>query len=89
MTVPKAKAAVLKALELDNTLAEAHFYLGILAFWYDWDWTTAEREMKRAIELDPTYSMYGLYLAAMGKPEEAIQAFWRRRTVCATLFWQL
>ena len=74
VAMPKAKAAVLKALELDNTLAEAHYYLGIFVFWYDWDWATAEREMKRAIELDPNYTMYGLYLAAMGKHEEGIRA---------------
>ena len=74
VAMPKAKAAVLKALELDNTLAEAHYYLGIFVFWYDWDWATAEREMKRAIELDSNYPMYGLYLTAMGKHEEAIRA---------------
>jgi len=74
VAMPKAKAAVLKAIELDNTLAEAYYYLGIFTFWYDWDWATAEREMKRAIELDPNYTMYGLYLAAMGKHEEAIRA---------------
>jgi TolB-like protein/Flp pilus assembly protein TadD len=74
VAMPKAKAAILKAIELDNTLAEAHYYLGIFTFWYDWDWATAEREMKRAIELDPNYTMYGLYLAAMGKYEEAIRA---------------
>src|SRR6201988_108908 len=74
VAMPKAKAAVLKAIELDNTLAHAHHELGILIFWYDWDWAAAEREMKRAIELDPNYTMYGLYLAAMGKHEEAIRA---------------
>jgi len=74
VAMPKAKAAVLKAIELDNTLAQAHRELGILIFWYDWDWAAAEREMKRAIELDPNYTMYGLYLAAMGKHEEAIRA---------------
>ena len=72
--MPKAKAAALKALELDNTLADAHYHLGVLAFWYDWDWITAETEMKRAIELDPSYTMYGLYLAAMGRHEEAVRA---------------
>jgi TolB-like protein/Flp pilus assembly protein TadD len=74
VAMPKAKAAVLKAIELDNTLAEAHHQLGIFTFWYDWDWAAAEREMKRAVELDPNYTMYGLYLAAMGKREEAIRA---------------
>jgi TolB-like protein/Flp pilus assembly protein TadD len=74
VAMPKAKAAVLKAIELDNTLAQAHHELGILIFWYDWDWAAAETEMKRAVELDPNYTMYGLYLAAMGKHEEAIRA---------------
>jgi len=74
VAMPKAKAAILKAIELDNTLAEAHYYLGIFTFWYDWDWATAEGEMKRAIELDPNYTMYGLYLAAMDKHDEAIHA---------------
>jgi len=71
---PKAKAAVLKALELDSTLAEAHNTLGIIAFWYDWDWITAEREWKRAGELDSSYSTYPLYLAAMGRYDGAIKA---------------
>ncbi len=71
--MPKAKAAALKALELDNTLAEAHYLLGVIALWYDWDWITAEREMKRAIELDRSYTIYGLYLSAMGRHEEAIK----------------
>ena len=74
VAMPQAKAAVLRAIELDNTLAQAHHELGILIFWYDWDWAAAEREMKRAIELDPTYTMYGLYLSAMGRREESIRA---------------
>jgi tetratricopeptide (TPR) repeat protein len=53
---PKAKAAAMKALELDDTLAEAHVALGYAAF-FDWDWPTAEREFKRAIELNPNSSL--------------------------------
>jgi TolB-like protein len=71
---PKAKAAVLKALELDSTLAQAHYTLGVMEFWYDWDWITAEREWKRASELDSSYSTYPLYLAALGRHDEAIKA---------------
>lgn len=73
--MPKAKAAALKALELDSTLAGAHSNLGIIAFWYEWDWKTSERELLRSMELDPTYSHkeYGLYLTAMGRLEEAIR----------------
>src|SRR5207249_7021439 len=50
---PKAKAAATKALELDDTLAEAHAALAYAVFFADWDWPTAEREFKRAIELNP------------------------------------
>jgi TolB-like protein/DNA-binding winged helix-turn-helix (wHTH) protein len=50
---PKAKAAATKALELDESLAEAHTALGWVEWGYDWDWSSAEREFKRAIELDP------------------------------------
>jgi serine/threonine protein kinase/Tfp pilus assembly protein PilF len=52
-TIPKAKAAAMRALELDNTLGEAHAALGFAEWFYDWDWPTAEREFKAAIELNP------------------------------------
>jgi eukaryotic-like serine/threonine-protein kinase len=52
-TIPKAKAAAMKALELDNTVGEAHAALGFAEWFYDWDWPTAEREFKAAIELNP------------------------------------
>ncbi len=52
-TLPKAKAAAMKALELDNTLGEAHAALAFAEWFYDWDWPSAEREFKRAIELNP------------------------------------
>jgi len=72
--MPKAKAALMKALELDDSLAEAHFLLGKLVFWYDWDWSAAEREWKRAHELDPTYpASYPPYLTAVGRFDEAIR----------------
>jgi len=71
---PKAKAAALKALELDETLAEAHVSLGYILFNYDWDWAGAEKEYKRAFELNPNlaYQAYGFYLSAAGRHEEAI-----------------
>jgi serine/threonine-protein kinase len=50
---PKAKAAVFKALEIDDTLSEAHASLGYIRTFYDWDWSAAERDFKRAIELNP------------------------------------
>ena len=72
---PKAKGACLKALELDDGLAETHYLLGKVLFWYEWDWATAEREWKRANELDPSYpSDYPPYLAAVGRLEEAVKA---------------
>jgi TolB-like protein/Flp pilus assembly protein TadD len=71
---PKAKSAALKALELDDTLAEAHVSLGYILFNYDWDWAGCEREYKRAFELSPglTYGAYGLYLSAAGRHDEAV-----------------
>jgi len=53
-TLPKAKAAAMKALELDKTLGEAHAALAYAEWFYDWDWSTAEREFKAAIELNPS-----------------------------------
>ncbi|HLN97062.1 MAG TPA: winged helix-turn-helix domain-containing protein [Pyrinomonadaceae bacterium] len=74
--MPKAKAAAIRALELDETLAEAHASLGRVFAAYDWDWTGAEREYKRAIELNPRYATvhqwYGGYLSLMGRSNEAI-----------------
>ena len=73
--MPKAKAAALKALELDETLAETHYLLGKIVFWYEWDWPAAEREWKRANELDPTYpANYPVYLAAIGRFDDALIA---------------
>ena len=74
---PKAKAAVLKALEFDSTLAEAHASLGHIDLEFDHDWDAAEREYRRAIELDPRYPTahhwYGGFLSAMGRHQEALQ----------------
>jgi Tfp pilus assembly protein PilF len=53
---PKAKAAAVKALELDDTLAEAHVALAYAEF-FDWDWQSAEGEFKRAIELNPNSAL--------------------------------
>jgi len=73
---PKAKAAVKKALEIDDTLAEAHAALGFARMYYDWDWKDAEREFKQAIELNPGYPTahhwYAEYLTLMGQMDVAI-----------------
>ena len=72
---PRAKAAAQKALQIDDSVAAAHAALGDIAASYDWDWTTAERELKRAIELDPnsahlTYAFS--YLCPMRRFDEAV-----------------
>jgi serine/threonine protein kinase/tetratricopeptide (TPR) repeat protein len=73
----KAKAAALKALEIDDTLAEAHASLGGVKADYDWDFAGAESELKRAIELNPNYATahhwYAQYLSGMGRHQEAIR----------------
>jgi tetratricopeptide (TPR) repeat protein len=76
-SMPKAKAAALKALELDDTLAEAHTALALAKSQYEWDWAGAEREFKRGLELNPKYGdgryFYAyIYLSPMGRHEEAI-----------------
>jgi TolB-like protein/DNA-binding winged helix-turn-helix (wHTH) protein/Flp pilus assembly protein TadD len=79
--LPKAKEAVLKSLKIDGTLAEAHTSLARIKGEYDWDWSGAEREFQRAIELNPgyatAYQWYGGVLATMGRPEEAIANYKR------------
>ncbi len=72
-----AKRAVLKALELDEKLGEAHASLGFFQFLYDWDFAAAEREFKRALELSPNYAeahhWYAIYLANLGRHQKADQ----------------
>jgi serine/threonine protein kinase/tetratricopeptide (TPR) repeat protein len=70
-----ARDAANKALELDEGLAEAHTSLALVHWLYDWDWAAADREFRRAIELDPGYVMAhhwrGLFLGEMGRFDEA------------------
>jgi DNA-binding winged helix-turn-helix (wHTH) protein/tetratricopeptide (TPR) repeat protein len=72
----RARAAAVKALEIDPELAEAHTSLALVKFRLDWDWAAAETEFRRAIQLNPGYAsahhFYGLYLSAMGRPAEAM-----------------
>jgi eukaryotic-like serine/threonine-protein kinase len=74
--MPKAKAAALKALEIDERLAEAHASLGVVKMSFDWDWAGAEREFKRAVELNrglaPAHRWYGELLIQIGNPDQAI-----------------
>ncbi|MBZ5516781.1 MAG: protein kinase [Acidobacteriia bacterium] len=73
---PKMEAAALKAVELDNTLAQAHYSLAWVNFYSKWDWAGAEVEFKRAIELNPNYpdarALYSNYLVIMKRPEEGM-----------------
>jgi serine/threonine-protein kinase len=72
---PKMNAYVAKALAIDETLGQAHAAMGTYKTFYEWDWTGAEREFKRALALSPndaqTHNVYALYLEAMGRLDEA------------------
>jgi tetratricopeptide (TPR) repeat protein len=72
-----------KAIEMDSTLAEAHTSLAFVRFRFDWAWEDAEREFKRALELNPRYvrahHWYALFLAAMGRQDEALEQIKRAR----------
>jgi non-specific serine/threonine protein kinase len=74
---PKAKAAAEKALALDSSLSEAHMSLALCAFYYEWDWEVAEREFRRAIELNAENSIahrnYANFLLPMKRFDEAIR----------------
>jgi eukaryotic-like serine/threonine-protein kinase len=85
---PRAKAAALKALELDETLAEAHTSLAAVLQDYDWDWLGTEREYKRAIELNPNYETahqwYSSLLSSLGRHEEALAEIKKARELAPT-----
>ena len=73
----KSKKAVMKALEIDSTLAEAHAALGYIKFRIDWDWKGAEKELKKAIEQKPGYATahewYALFLAVQQRFDESLK----------------
>jgi tetratricopeptide (TPR) repeat protein len=75
--LPKARAAALKALELDSGLAEAHCSLAFVKMFYDWDWAGAESEFRRTLSLNLSYSIarqwYAMGLAASGRHHEAVR----------------
>ncbi len=70
--MPKAKAAALKALQLNDSLAEAHTSLAFVEMQYEWDWPGSEKEFERALELNPNYATahqwYAVWLVAKGRP---------------------
>jgi TolB-like protein/Tfp pilus assembly protein PilF/tRNA A-37 threonylcarbamoyl transferase component Bud32 len=72
----KARAAVSRALEIDPDQAEAHAVLGLVAFYFEWDWAGAETEFRRALELNPgsrtVQGHYGWFLTAMGRLDEGL-----------------
>ena len=81
--MPKAHAAALRALQIDDSLAEAHTSLALITENYDWDWKTAEKEYRRAIQLDPNYATahhwYAEYLTWLGRFDEALRESERAR----------
>jgi DNA-binding winged helix-turn-helix (wHTH) protein/TolB-like protein len=84
-SMPKAKAAAMRALELDDTLADAHTSLAHTSLFYDWDFANAEREFQQAIQLNPNYATahhwYALLLAAQGRQEEALAEITRAQEI--------
>jgi serine/threonine-protein kinase len=74
--LPQAKAAARKALEIDESLAEAHASLAFIITWFDWDWAGGEREAKRAVVLNPNSGLahfsYAQVLSDLGRHEEAV-----------------
>ena len=81
--MPKAKLAAQKALQLDDSLAEAHASFAYINMVYDWNWPSAEKEFRRAIELNPNYAgaheWYAEFLAARGRESEALSEMKRAR----------
>src|SRR5262249_39228989 len=75
-SIPMARTAAQKALELDSSLADAHATLGLIAMNYDWNWTEAERQYRQAIALNPNYPTahhwYAEYLTLVGRSEESL-----------------
>jgi serine/threonine-protein kinase len=75
--LPKARAALARALELDETLAEAHAANGYIRAYYEWDWRAAEQEFRRAVQLQPSYAdayfSYSRFLASRRRLKEAIE----------------
>ncbi len=80
---PKWRAVVTKAMELDDTLADAHVSLGVLLLYHDWNWRDSEKELQRAIQLNPslaiTHICYGDVLSMTGRLDQAIAELTRAR----------
>jgi DNA-binding winged helix-turn-helix (wHTH) protein len=85
---PKANEAATRALQLDATLTEPHTSLAYVRLYFDWNWTAAETEFRRAITLNPSYTTahhwYAVYLTAMGRFEQALAAIGRAQALDPT-----
>lgn len=83
--MPKARTAALRALELDETLGEAHASLGNVKAQYEWDWEGAGKEFRRAIDLTPSHAAahqgYSLYLGELGRLDEAVAEMEKARAL--------
>lgn len=83
--MPKARSSALKAIELDDRLAEAHASLGYVKHRFEWDWVQAEKEFRHSIELNPDYATahqwYGWYLITVGSYDGAEKEFERARQI--------
>jgi eukaryotic-like serine/threonine-protein kinase len=77
LAMPKAEEYTLKSLQLDESLPEAHSALAGIRFYYDWDWSAAEKEFTRSLQLNPsgaeTHRLYSLYLASVGGADQAVR----------------
>ena len=75
--LPKARAAAMRALEIDESLPEAHTAFALIVQNYDWDWQTSEKEFRRSIELNPNYATahhwYAEHLMWLGRFDEALR----------------
>jgi serine/threonine-protein kinase len=84
-TIQQARAAATRALELDEAIAEAHASLAFIRFRFDWDWTGAEIEFRRALDLNPNHAQarhwFGMYLASRGRLDQAFEEMLRAREV--------
>jgi len=84
-TFPQARASAQRALEINDALAEAHTSLGYIEWVYDWDWAGAEKEFKRAIELNPNYATahywYGLFLSTQGRSDQGLEEMKKAQTL--------
>jgi TolB-like protein/Flp pilus assembly protein TadD len=82
-SMPKARTAANKAIEIDDSLAEAHTSVGLINYWYEWDWKAAEKQHQRALDLDPNSAdalqFYAHLLSTTGRHSEALPRIKRAR----------